>query len=199
MAKRKRGEAHVRLYAHELQSAAYQSLSANACALLIQFRALYNGRDNKIHMSVREARRRVGLCQSAAERAIAELLDRGFIRLLAKGTFHHKKRHASVYQLTNEPPDDRDDSVPTKDFMRWRPKKHGTGIQYSAAPESSTEAPADTPKNGQNCTGIQYSETPKTPPSGTGIQYTDRLPGSALVSGGVPAGPERVPLRLVAP
>ncbi len=202
MAKRKRGEAHVRFYRHEIDSLAFKSLSGNACALLIQFRALYNGRDNKIHMSVREAMRRTGLCQSAAQHAIDDLLDRGFIRLLAKGTFHHKVRHASVYQLTNEPPDDRDGSVPTRDFMRWHPKKHGIGIQYSAVSESNTAAPAGRPENGQNCIGIQYSETTKTPPSCIGIQYTDMLPGGALVSAGVPKGSKRVPgspLRLVTP
>ena len=130
MVKRKQGEAHVRLYRHELQSAAYRSLSCDARALLTEFRALYTGKENRVYMSVREAMNRTGLSQRPAQRAIADLLDRGFIRLLEKGSFHCKAGPASLYQLTSEPPNNRDGSVPSKDFMRWQPKKHGNRSDY---------------------------------------------------------------------
>lgn len=197
--KRKRGEAHARFYHHETDSAAFRSLSVDARALLLEFRLLYDGRNNRIFMSVREAMRRTGLRQRRAERAIADLLDRGFIRLLEKGTFHYKKRHASVYQLTSEPPDDRDGSVPTKDFMRWPTKKHGNHHDYSAVTTTITEAPSATPENGQNCNHQDYSKCQKTRPRCNHQDYTDRLPGSAPTAEGVPDGSERVSLRLVKP
>lgn len=197
--KRKRGEAHARVYHHEAESEAFKSLSVDACALLIHFRLLYNGRENRIHMSVREAMRRTGLGQRRAQNAIADLLDRGFIKLLAKGEFHYKKRHASLYQLTSEPPDDRDGSVPSKDFMRWQPKKHGSRHDYSAVATTATEAPPDHPENGQNCSCHDYSKCQKTPPRCSHHSYTDRLPPCAVVPGNAPEGSERVPLWLVKP
>lgn len=183
MAKRKQGEPHVRLYRHELQSPAYRSLSCDARALLVEFRALYAGKENRIFMSVREAMRRTGLGQRRAQHAIDDLRDRGFIKLLAKGTFHHKVRHASLYQLTNEAPDDRDGSVPSKDFMRWQ---HGSCHDYSAVAATTTAAPSDTPENGQNCSCHDYSERQKTHPRCSHHGYTDTVAIPAPVSNGVP-------------
>lgn len=202
MAKRKQGEAHVRLYRHELQSAAYKSLSCDARALLVEFRALYTGKENRVYMSVREAMRRTGSGQRPAQRAIADLLDRGFIRLLTKGTFHHKVRHASAYQLTNEPPDDRDGSVPTKDFMRWQPKKHGSHHDYSAVVTTATAAPSDPPENGQNCSCHDYSKRQKTHPRCSHHGYTDTVAIQGIVSAHAPECSKRARgsrLRLVTP
>ena len=115
---------HVRLYGFELESSAYQSLSPGGRALLIEFRWRYNGDTNRIHMSVRSAAKALGVGKDTARRAIAELLDRGFIRLLRKGRFTVREgpRDASEYALTNERIGD--EAAP-KDFMRWRPQNHG--------------------------------------------------------------------------
>ena len=120
MAKVRRGEQHVRLYRYELESPAYRSLCLAARALLVEFRAMYN-RDNRIHMSVREVMRRLDVGQKLAERAISELLDRGFIVIIEKGTFHRKTKHATVYALTNEVVDSIDKSIPPKSYMKWKP------------------------------------------------------------------------------
>lgn len=205
MAKRKQGEPHVRLYRHELQSPAYKSLSCDARALLVEFRALYAGKENRVYMSVREAMNRTGLGQRRAQHAIADLLDRGFIRLLAKGTFHHKVRHASLYQLTSEPPDDRDGSVPSKDFMKWQSSKHGSRHDYSAVAATTTAAHSDTPENGQNCSCHDYSKRQKTHPRCSHHGYTDTvaIQGTNSLHGSNGSnGSKRVPgspLRLVTP
>ena len=202
MAKRKISESHVRLYRHELESAAYQSLPCDARALLIEFRALFTGKENRIFMSVREAMIRTGLGQRRAQHAIADLLERGFIRLLTKGTFHHKVRHASLYQLTSEPADDRDGSVPTKDFMRWQPKKHGSHHDYSAVAATTTAAPSDPPENGQNCSCHDYSKRQKTHPRCSHHGYIDMLPLTAVTAESVPECSKRARgsrLRLVTP
>jgi hypothetical protein len=109
------------LYWHELNSEAYRSLTCEARALLIEMRSFFRGAENRVHMSVRMVMRRLGVSQMRAERAIGELLDRGFIALLEKGSFGRKEKHASVYRLTNEPADGC--SIAPKDYMRWRKGK----------------------------------------------------------------------------
>lgn len=118
-AKRTRDRQHVRLYAWEIETEAYRSLGCPARALLVEMRALYAGQENRVYMSRREAQRRLGVGRRVAEQAIAELVDRGFIRVLEEGSFSRKVRHATVYALTHEPIDDEDGPAP-KDYMRWR-------------------------------------------------------------------------------
>lgn len=116
---RKGYEPHVRLYAHELRTQAWQTLDPDAKALLIELRALYTGQENRVHMSVREAMRRLNIGQRRAQRALDALLHRGWIRVIEKGTFHRKLRHATVYALENESLEDRDGATPPKSYMRW--------------------------------------------------------------------------------
>lgn len=125
----RRAEAHVRLYRHELESPAYRSLCLAARALLVEMRALYDGRENRIHMSVREIERRLNCSQRTAQRARDELLDRGFIVLLEPASFARKVPHAPVYALTSEPLDpSRDGATATKDYMSWTPPKKNTVV-----------------------------------------------------------------------
>lgn len=115
---RTRGEAHVRIYAHEMRTDAWRTLSPAARALLVEMRGLYDGRSNRVHMSIRQAMSRLGVGRWAAEHAISELVERGWIRLIERGTFARKVRHASVYALQSEPLEDRDGAVAPKDYMR---------------------------------------------------------------------------------
>lgn len=172
-----RAEAHVRLYSHELESPAYQSLNNDSRALLVEFRSLYSGRENRIYMSTREAMRRINVGQYKAERAIGELLDRGFLLVLEKGSFSRKGRHATVYALTNEPITQRDGDTAPKDFMRWQPQKNtvrvtstvGKGEQYRELAEDVTKE-----AHGK---GEQYRKQQIASTHGKGDHYTDRLPG----------------------
>ena len=176
MSRKRRAEAHVRLYRHELESEAYRSLSTDARSLLVEFRALYDGRENRIHMSVREAMRRLDVGQRRAQRAIWELLDRGFLRLLEAGSFARKVRHAPVYALTNEPLEDKNGAVAPKEFMRWSQKSsvanlnhHGSRNDY----REGSEKPQSTPHGSQS----SYRESPKQGIHGSQSSYTDSLPG----------------------
>lgn len=190
MAKGKRkAEAHVRLYRHELMCDAYRSLSPAARSLLVEFRALFNGNENQIHMSLRQVQSRLSVGRHVAEKALSELLDRGWIDLLEQGSFHQKSKHASVYALTSHPTSDHDGATASKKFMRWKPpdeaetatknpedtasiKNHGVDEQHrrcrSPAP-SSEKAP-------QNSTSRCRSPAPSEPKSqvhGVGHQHTD--------------------------
>jgi len=93
---KRRDESHVRLYRHELESAAYRSLSTDARALLVEFRALFSGRENRLFMSVREAARRIGVSEKTGHKALRALLDRGFIRCVEQGGLTRKVKHASI-------------------------------------------------------------------------------------------------------
>lgn len=183
MSKKRRAEAHVRLYRHELECEAYRSLSTDARALLIEFRALYDGRANLIHMSVREAMRRLDVGQRRAQRALWELLDRGFVRLIEPGGFKRKVRHATVYALTSEPLEDRDGATAPKDYMRWSQKStvaksatDGSRGDYRA-PSKSAQKPAHGSQD-------DYRERPISGIHGSQSSYTDKLPGGLPAAGG---------------
>lgn len=122
-------ESHVRLYAHEMQCSAWQTLDPDARSLLIEIRALYDGGENHIFLSVREAMRRLNIGQRRVQKAFESLLMRGWIREIEKGAFRGKR--ATVYALENEPLEDRDGAVAPKSYMRWQPE--GDGKKKSVA------------------------------------------------------------------
>lgn len=125
---RRSTEAHVRMYRHELECAAWQTLSPDARALLIEMRAFYRPAEaNLIFMSVREAMRRLGVGQRRAEAALDQLQVRGWITLDTPGGFSRKTRHATSYRLENEPPTTAPGSVPRKLYMSWNPSQEEAG------------------------------------------------------------------------
>lgn len=169
-----RHEAHVRLYRHEHESPAYQSLSTDARALLVEFRALYDGGENRIHLGVREIRRRLNVGQVVAVRARDELQDRGFIRLLTQGAFTRKDRRAAEYALTNEPLDN--NSLAPKDFMRWRPQKNTVLMTDTDGVDGRYRAREPEAKKKAHGTDDRYREPINSTAHGTDDRYTDKLP-----------------------
>ncbi|UEX78621.1 hypothetical protein [Sediminicurvatus halobius] len=184
MSKKRRAEAHVRLYRHELECEAYRSLSTDARALLVEFRALYDGRENRVHMSIREAMRRLGVGRWRAEKALYELSDRGFIRLMEPGGFSRKVRHATVYALTNEPLEDRDGATAPKDFMRWHQKSTVLVASTDGVSDQHREH-SEKPQKAPHGVGDQHRNGPKPETHGVGDQHTDRLPGGLPAAGGM--------------
>lgn len=152
--KPRRGEAHVRLYRHELDCAAYRSLTPDSRAALVEFRGLFNGQENRVYMSIRELGRRLGVGQRRAQRARDDLLERGWLRLLEQGAFSRKARHASVYALTNEPLDG--DGPAPKDFMRWQPEEKST-VDNSATDGSQSSYREGCNARLKGCHGSQFS------------------------------------------
>ena len=113
----------MRLYAHELNCVAYRTLSPAARTLLVEMRALYRPNMNTIFMSRDEMARRINAGRRVVEKARDQLIERGWIRVVEKGSFKRKNRKATVYMLTNEVSDDREGAVAPKDYMKWRPKE----------------------------------------------------------------------------
>lgn len=116
--------AHVRIYHWEKGSAAWCSLSPSARCVLIELKALYNGRNNgELFLSVREAARRIGVGKTLAATCFRDLLDRGFIKVARRGAFNTKaasrRGDATAWLLTEFAPAD-GLGAGTRDFMRWR-------------------------------------------------------------------------------
>ena len=113
-------EKHVRIHQWEMNLPAWQTLSPIARALLIEMRALYNGTENFIFLSQREAARRLNVpTKLRAANAIKELIERGWIRVLTKGGFNRKTRHATEFALENEPLNGT--NTAPKAYARWQP------------------------------------------------------------------------------
>lgn len=173
MAQRKaKFEPHVRLYQHEHQSKAYQSLSPEARALLFEFRALYQGKENRVFMSVREMMRRVGVGRHRAEHARGELLDRGFIRMVKIGSFSRKQRHATEYILTNEPLDNK---PATKEFMRWS-KKNTVLMTSTDGADDRHRGPCEAGSKHPHGADDRHREPQNGNGHGADDQHTVRLP-----------------------
>ena len=185
MARKRRSEAYVRFFRHELECPAFRSLSPDARALLVEFRALFDGRRNRIYMSVRQTMQRIGVGQRRAQRALSDLVEKGWIRLIEPGGFSRKVRHATVFALTNEPLEDRDGATAPKDYMRWRSATGENTVANSATVGSQSSYREISESATPACHGSQFSyRKPETPRShGSQSSYTDSLPGRGYVSG----------------
>lgn len=138
------GEAHVRLYRHELDCAAYRTLSPNARVLLIELRALYDVKrgDNRVFFGIRSMCEGCNFSSRAAMRARNELLERGWITIAEPGSFHRKVRHATVFTLENEAPSNAKGSVPSKAFMRWHPDERKNTVCNSTTERYANRLPS---------------------------------------------------------
>lgn len=192
MTRRRRGEAHVRLYRHELDSPAYRSLCPEARALLVEIRGLYSGRENRIHLSLRGMMQRLGVGRSRAEKARDQLLGRGFIQLLRPGSFNRKVRHAAEYALTNELLEpSRDGATAPKDFMRWQPPQKFTVLLTNTDGAAHQHRdPLWHPPKGPHGAGGRHRDVPKQGVHGAAHQHTDRVTKAPLLRAALDSGGE---------
>ncbi len=162
------GQRFVALPHYMLSSPAWMTMAPTAKALLIQLWARHNGQNNgEIGFSVRDAAA-IGLSKSVAARALAELVERGFLRVGRESSFTLKSKAARTWILTGEPIGT---APATKDFMRWQPS--------TETPKFKTQSPqrdAQSPKrdsNPRNETILPIS----VPPAGP-LGSVDTLPQS---------------------
>ena len=121
--KKAHGDAHVRIYAYEMQKPAWQTLSVDARALLVELRALYRpSAANVVFLSYRQAMERLHVGQRRVQKAFSDLIERGWISIDAPGGFTRKTRHATSYRLENESTGS-PGCIPRKAYMRWMPEK----------------------------------------------------------------------------
>lgn len=125
-------ERHVRLHHWMLRTVAYKALSLAGKAALVELYGLYNGQNNgQIFMGVRQLAQRLDIAPNTAQKALRDLLDKGFTRIKQKGSFNLKSRHATEWILTEF---EYGGQLATKDFFRWK-----TGLDiYKPGPIGDT-------------------------------------------------------------
>ncbi len=107
------------------QSEAWRSLSGPAIKVWFGLRTRYNGRNNgKLSLSLDKAASLLGIGKSTAHRALGELQEKGFIKLIKKGEWYG--RMASEYAVTDR---SYDGHYTTNDWKHWRKPKTILGPQ----------------------------------------------------------------------
>lgn len=116
------GPRHVRLYHYMTDSPAWHDLNAVARAIYCEISRRYAGvgtNNGRIPYSVREGASELKTSTATASRALAALVDHGFIVPMKKGAFSLKSRHATEWRLTEFSCDVTHD-LASKEFMRWQ-------------------------------------------------------------------------------
>ena len=112
-------ERFVKLTYPLLESEAWRWLRPISKAVYIELKRRYNGLNNgKISLSLAEGARILRASKSSIQKALVELEEHGFIRLVKKGYF--TRRMASEYALTDE---QLDGYPPTREWRVWQPTK----------------------------------------------------------------------------
>ena len=126
--RRKSEPRHIRLYHSITGTVAWASLGGNAIKVLLALVRLDDGSKNgQIFFSDRQASLETGLSRNTCIKALRELQEKGFIRIVEKGHFDRKVRHATVWRYTWQ-------AVPgvcgpTREFEKWRPCDEKTRAQ----------------------------------------------------------------------
>lgn len=112
---------HARIYFAWMDLPAWTTLTPVAQALLVNLLTRYRPLEpNAFEISDRTATDLVSCARNTASKALADLVDRGWLRVVRVGRIRGPKaRRASVYALTAFP---EEMGMPAaKDFLRWQP------------------------------------------------------------------------------
>lgn len=112
---------HARIYRSWMDLPAWTTLSPPAQSLIVNLLTRYRPHEpNAFEISDRTATEMVRCARNTASKALAELVDRGWLKVRRIGRMRGPKaKRASVYALTACP---EDHVMPaTKDFLRWQP------------------------------------------------------------------------------
>ena len=121
-------ERFVKLTYPLLESEAWRWLKPNSQAVYIELRRRFNGSNNgKISFSLDEGARILRASKTTIQKALVELEEHGFIKLVKKGRF--QGRRASEYALTDE---QLDGYPPTREWRQWHPTKPNRRRQIPA-------------------------------------------------------------------
>lgn len=158
------------------ESAAWRSLGGAAVKVYVELRRRYNGGNNgQLSLSLDEGARLLGLGKATVQRALGELVDRGFIRMTRRGRWYG--REATTWAVSDRPLG-RDQ--PTNAWQSWKPRpKNQKSVPERT--EKAIDGSATEPKPG--------GEWPATEPveatAGAAIgSETDRLYSLYQAGGG---------------
>jgi predicted transcriptional regulator len=98
------------------KSDAWRSLSGSAVKVYVELHTRFNGGNNgELSLSLDEAARLLRIGKATAQRAFAELEEKGFVRMTKRGTWYG--RRATTYRLTSKP---HGPNNPTNEWKRWK-------------------------------------------------------------------------------
>jgi hypothetical protein len=131
---------------------AWATLTPVAQALLVNLLTRYRPLEpNAFEISDREATRLINCARNTASKALADLVDRGWMRVVRVGRIRGPKaKRASVYALTAFP--EELGAPAAKDFLRWQPhpiqglKPKPSTAQFRAVNGSLQPPQHDTPR-----------------------------------------------------
>ena len=139
--RRKLEPRHIRLYHWITGTAAWRALSGNAIKVLLALVRLDDGtRNGQIFFSDRQAATETGLSRNTCIRALAELVEKGFLRVVEKGHFDRKVRHATVWRYTWQAAPGF--GGPTRDFEKWKPDTEKSRAQILIPTGANTDKSA---------------------------------------------------------
>jgi len=126
------------------RSAAWRSLSGPAVKVWVELRCRFNGNNNgKLSLSLDEAARLLGIGKATAQRAFAELEEKGFIKMTKRGQWYG--RLATEWAVTDR---HYNGHLPTRDWQTWKPKQRQrkTGSRFSNGTYRGRDEPASEPR-----------------------------------------------------
>ena len=132
-------EQYVALYYGFLKSEAWRSLSGAAAKLFLELHTRFHGGNNgKLHLSMNEAAKNLGLGKATIQRAYEELQTKGFIVLMIPGDWYGRRAHD--WRLTTKPMETpRGRVVPSNEWHQWRAPK--TEVGSNSDPSASRMVP----------------------------------------------------------
>jgi hypothetical protein len=112
---------HARVYRDWMDLPAWTTLAPAAQALLVNVMTRYRPHEpNRFEISDRTATTLIRASRATASKALADLVDRGWLRVARVGRVQGpKSKRASVYMLTMYP--EEKGMTVTRDFERWQP------------------------------------------------------------------------------
>ena len=115
-------ERFIRLNHSLMNSAAWQALTPQERAVLIEVMSLHNGANNgRIGLSSRQAAAGCNINKDTANKAFKRLVQLGFLKQASEGSFDYKVPHSPTWEVTEFEVRGR---APTKDYRDWRPEKN---------------------------------------------------------------------------
>ena len=187
------------------QSSAWRSLSGSALKVLIELHCRFNGGNNgRLTLGWDEAARLLGIGKATVQRALDELIEKGFVRRTKAG--HWYGRQATEWAVTDR---GINGSPPTNEWRNWaqtvEPEKRKSVLKRTDKPDNMVRSgtdecfhgPLQNPSDAQTGADMVRSGTayitmldeqdgdssPKQPSSAAGRQQQDGQPGLALDEG----------------
>jgi Helix-turn-helix domain len=154
-----------------LHTPAYGSLTTQARAVLVELYDRYKGYNNGcIGLSVRSAAEHCNIAKDTANRALRELVEKGFIECVTPGGFSRKTPHATEWRLTQHRCDVTG-ATPTKGYMKWgREKKTRSQNAPTAVPSRDRSTPSTLSSGPDLGPPTPVSVSPAVPSNGTHIE-----------------------------